>query len=385
MRFRLTSLAAALAVLAPFAAQAEGPARPPIFFAQVAALEGPAADLGLGMKAGIEAAFAEANARGGVNGHWLMLEGIDDGYEPDKSIAGVQKVIDTERYIALIGPVGTPTTKVTQPLASEAHLPFIGPFTGAGFLRDATHGNIFNVRATYDAETEEWMKYLVDQQGLTRIAMLYQDDAFGYVGLEGVQKALTRRGMELIAEGTYERNTTEVDEALATIKASNPEAVVMVGAYGPCAAFIRKAREGGLEATYVNISFVGSKPLARDLGEWGEGVIVSQVVPFPLNSTIQAVADYQSAIITAGMQDRIGFISLEGYLVGRLAIEALDRAGPNPTRETYLHALNELRTVRLGGLDLVFGEGDNQGLDDVFLTILDAEGRFQYLTPAGSM
>ena len=385
MRSKLRILATALATLAPFAAQAEGTARPPIFFAQVAALEGPAADLGLGMKAGIEAAFAEANAKGGVHGHWLMLEGINDGYEPDLSIAGVQRVIDTERYLALIGPVGTPTTKVTQPLASEAQLPFIGPFTGAGFLRDASHGNIFNVRATYDAETEAWMEYLVDELGLTRIAMLYQDDAFGYVGLSGVEKALDKRGMELIASGTYQRNTTEVDEALEVIQASQPEAVVMVGAYGPCAAFIRKARQAGLKVPYVNISFVGSKPLARDLGEYGEGVIVSQVVPFPLNSTIRAVADYQSAMVTAGMVDRIGFISLEGYLVGRLAIEALERTGPNPTRETYLRALNELRTVRLGDLDLVYGEGDNQGMDDVFLTILDAEGRYQYLNPPGNM
>ena len=385
MRLKLTALAAAFAALAPLASQAEGPARPPIFFAQVAALEGPAADLGLGMKAGIEAAFSEANAKGGVHGHWLMLEGINDGYEPDLSIAGVNRVIETERYLALIGPVGTPTTKVTQPLASEAKLPFIGPFTGAGFLRDASHGNIFNVRATYDAETEAWMEYLVDELGLTKIAMVYQDDAFGYVGLAGVEKALEKRGMQLIASGTYQRNTTEVEEALSIIEPTRPEAVVMVGAYAPCAAFIRAARQAGLDVPFVNISFVGSKSLARDLGEYGEGVIVSQVVPFPLNSTIRAVADYQSAMVNSGLVDRIGFISLEGYLVGRLAIEALERTGPNPTRETYLRALNELRTVRLGDLDLVYGEGDNQGMDDVFLTILDGEGRFQYLNPPGNM
>lgn len=350
-----------------------------VAFAQVAAFEGPAAELGLRLRTGIEAAFNEVNMEGGVHGRVLFLESFNDGYEPDLSITQVQKVIEDGDYIGFIGPVGTPTTLVTQPIASEANMPFIGPFTGAGFLRDSSHGNIFNVRASYNAETEEWMKYLVDIRGMQNIAILYQDDGFGKVGLAGVEAALERRGMSVVASGTYTRNTLEVQDAYATIKASNPEAVVMVGAYAPIAEFIHIARADNFDPTFVNISFVGSMALQRELGPEGEGVIVSQVVPFPLNGSIPAVAQYQQALIKMGKGSELDFTSLEGYLVGRLTIEALRNAGPDLTRENFLEAFRELRTVDLGGLVLEYGAEDNQGSDIVYLSRISATGSFEDL------
>ncbi|MFQ6548708.1 ABC transporter substrate-binding protein [Aestuariibius sp. 2305UL40-4] len=379
---KLAAAAAALLLASSVAAE-QGVTDDSVTFAQVAALEGPAAGLGLGMKAGLEAAFAEANRNGGIHGRQIYLESFDDGYEPDKSIAQITQVIESDKYIGLIGPVGTPTTLVTQPIATEAEFPFIGPFTGAGFLRDASHGNIFNVRATYAAETEAWMQYLVDSLGMTNIAMLYQDDGFGYVGLDGVEKALDRRGMKLSAQGTYTRNTLEVTEALDTIEAANPEAVVMVGAYAPCAEFIKQAKARGMDPVFVNISFVGSNALSRELGEQGEGVIVSQVVPFPLNSSIPAIAEYQSSLLLSGMAAELGFVSLEGYLVGRLAVEALRNSGPKLTREKYLNSFNSLRSVDLGGIELVYDDGDNQGSDAVYLTRITDNGSFEAVVVDG--
>ena len=379
-----TLIAAAAGLLMATSSHAqEGITDVSVTFAQVAALEGPAAELGLKMRAGIQAAFEEVNAEGGVYGRKLMLESFDDGYEPDKSAAQVTAAIESGKYIGFIGPVGTPTTLVTQPIAPEAGMHFIGAFTGAGFLRDASHGNIFNIRASYDAETEAWMQHLVDEEGLTDIAILYQDDGFGYVGLAGVEAALERRGMSLVASGTYTRNTLEVEEALETIKAANPQAVVMVGAYAPIAAFIKQARAQDFNPTFVNISFVGSMSLLRELGPDGEGVIVSQVVPFPLNGSIKAVADYQQALIKQGMGADLGFVSLEGYLVGRYAIEALRNAGPRVTRERFLNAMNSVSVVDLGDLRLVFGEGDNQGSDEVYLTRITGIGSFEALGAAG--
>ncbi len=379
-----TLIAAAAGLLMATSSHAqEGITDVSVTFAQVAALEGPAAELGLKMRAGIQAAFEEVNAEGGVYGRKLMLESFDDGYEPDKSAAQVTAAIESGKYIGFIGPVGTPTTLVTQPIATEAGMPFIGAFTGAGFLRDASHGNIFNIRASYDAETEAWMQHLVDEEGLTDIAILYQDDGFGYVGLAGVEAALERRGMSLVASGTYTRNTLEVEEALETIKAANPQAVVMVGAYAPIAAFIKQARAQDFNPTFVNISFVGSMSLLRELGPDGEGVIVSQVVPFPLNGSIKAVADYQQALIKQGMGADLGFVSLEGYLVGRYAIEALRNAGPRVTRERFLNAMNNVSLVDLGDFRLQFGEGDNQGSDEVYLTRITGIGSFEALGAAG--
>lgn len=366
-----------LALLGLPAMAGEGVTPNSVTFAQVAALEGPAGALGTGMRDGILAAFDEINAAGGVHGRTLALESIDDGYEPDRSIAHVEAVIAGDKHLGLIGPVGTPTTKATQPVASAADLPFIGPFTGAGFLRDASHGNIFNVRATYAAETEAWIEYLVDQQGMKSIALLYQDDGFGRVGLAGVTAALERRGMTLSAEGTYTRNTLAVKSALVDIRRAEPDAVVMVGAYKPIAEFIHLSRRLKFNPTFVNISFVGSSALADELGENGEGVIISQVVPFPWDTSLPVVAEYQAALAASNSALEPGFVSLEGYIVGRLAIEALTAAGLELTRDSYLQALNGMQVLDFGGVTLSFGSGDNQGMDDVFLTQITSDGSFE--------
>lgn len=380
MKVKTLLIAAAAAAVATTQALAnEGVFPDRVNFAQVAALDGPAAALGAGMNEGIRAAFEEANRAGGVNGRQLVLESWDDGYEPDRSVEHVRNVIASNAHLGLIGPVGTPTSKATQPVASEAGLPFIGPFTGAGFLRDASHGNIFNVRATYAAETEAWVRYLVDEQGMQNIAILYQDDGFGRVGLSGVTAALERRGLTLVAEGTYTRNTTAVKSALLGIRKAKPDAVVMVGAYKPIAEFIRLSRKLKFNPTFVNISFVGAKALAQELGAAGEGVIVSQVVPFPWDTSLPVVEQYHAALKAVNPEAEPGFVSLEGYIVGRLAVEALQAAGKDVTRASFLAALNALSTVDFGGATLTFGPGDNQGMDDVFMTRITASGGFEPL------
>ena len=373
-----TSLAALLVAALPLAAQAEdGVSGDKIVFGQAAALEGPAAALGTGMRTGLQAAFAEANANGGVHGRKLELISYDDGYEPDKSIAQVKKLINSDKVFSLIGAVGTPTSKATQPIATDAKVPFIGPFTGAGFLRNASLGNIVNVRATYAAETETWIKHLVDEQKLSKVAILYQDDAFGRVGLAGVNAALEKRGMQLVAEGTYQRNTVAVKSALLKIRKAKPDAVVMVGAYKPIAEFIKLSRKVKFNPTFVNISFVGSKALASELGEAGEGVIISQVVPFPWDDSVGLVKDYQAALKSVDAGAEPGFVTLEGYLVGRLAVDALKQAGPDVTRQSFLDAFSNTGTFDFGGVSMTFGSDDNQGMDDVFLTEIQKDGSFK--------
>ena len=376
--FTRKSLCVATLVAAlPFAATAEdGVTANTITFGQVAAFEGPAAALGTGMREGILAAFNEVNATGGVNGRQVNLQSEDDGYEPDRSAAAVKAMIGSGEIFGLIGPVGTPTTKATQPIATAAKVPFVGPFTGAGFLRDPAHGNVVNVRATYAAETEAWISYLVDRRGFKNIALLYQDDGFGRVGLKGVTEALAKRGMSLAAEGTYTRNTVAVKSAALAIRKAKPDAVVMVGAYKPVAEFIRLAKKLKMDATFVNISFVGSKALSNELGPDGEGVIISQVVPFPWDTSRPIVAEYQAAMKAVDANAEPGFVSLEGYIVGRLAIAALQKAGADPTREAFLNAVWQMNSLDLGGAVLGFGPGDSQGFDDVFLTEIKSDGSF---------
>lgn len=348
-----------------------------IVFGESAAFDGPAAALGLGMRDGILAAFNEANSAGGVNGHRLELVSYDDGYEPEKAIANTKRLIDENGVFALVGEVGTPTSNAVQPIATEAGVPFIGPFTGAAFLRNPSLNNVINVRGSYDQETEAWVEHLTKDLGIARIAILYQDDTFGRAGYAGVTKALDKRGMKLVAEGTYERNTTAVKTALLAIRKGDPEAIVMVGTYKPCAEFIKLAHKLKMNAVFVNISFVGANALAQELGEDGKGVVVTQVVPFPGDTSLPLVARYQKALSAANPDAQIGFVSLEGYMVGRLVVEALSKVKGPITRAGLLSTIKEVGTFDLGGVTLSYGPDNNQGMDRVFLTVIQADGSFK--------
>ena len=347
-----------------------------ILFGQVAALEGPAKALGQGMREGILAAFSEANRSGGVNGRKLQLKSADDGYEPERAIVATRSILTDDRVFALVGAVGTPTSRAAQPIATDAKVPFIGPFTGAEFLRAPYNRYIVNVRASYYQETEAWIERLTNDLDIKRIAILYQDDAFGLAGLEGVKIAMAKRNMSLVASGAFKRNTTAVKSALLDIMKASPQAVVTVGPYKPIAAFIKTAREVELDAVVVAISFVGSNSLAEELGGDGKGVIISQVVPFPGDKSLPLVAAYQAALAAVDAKSQPGFVSLEGYMVGRVVIEGLKRISGEPTREALIDAIAKA-PIDLGGITLSYGPGSNQGSSEVFFTILTADGSFK--------
>jgi ABC-type branched-subunit amino acid transport system substrate-binding protein len=348
-----------------------------ILFGQAAALDGPSSALGQGMRQGIRAAFAEINARGGVHGRKLKLISRDDGYDPDRSVAETNRLIDEDKVFALIGAVGTPTTTATVPIAKARNVPFIGPFTGAEFLRSPDLHNVVNIRASYGAEAEAWIKYLTEERKVSRIAIFYQDDSFGRDGLAGVKKALDKRGMDLVAEGTFERNTRAVGSALRALKRAEPEAVVMVGTYGPCAEFIKLSHKREFNPIFVNISFVGANALAKELGPEGSGVIVSQVVPFPWNTSTPVVADYQAAEKALDPAMKPEFVSLEGYLSGRLVAAALEKTGLNPTRTDMLRVISEVGRFDISGTIMTFGPEIREAPAEVFLTVIQPDGTFR--------
>ena len=375
-QFALSSafVVGALFSLSAFAAD-PGVSADKIVLGQAAPLEGPASALGTGMRDGMLAAFAEVNAKGGVKGRKIELKSRDDGYEPNKSIEASKALLNDDKVFALVGPVGTPTSLAVVPIAAEQNVPFIGPFTGVEALRNPYKPNVVNVRASYFQETEEWIERLTKDLKVERISILFQDDSFGRAGLAGVQKAMEKRNMKLASEGTFERNTTAVRAALLEIRKGNPQAVVMVGPYKPCAEFIKLARQIKMDAVFVNISFVGADALAQELGDVGEGVVVTQVVPFPGDTSIPLVASYHAALKSVP-HAAPGFVSLEGYMVGRLVIQALEKLNGEPTRKDLLAALSS-GTYDLGGIKLTFGPNDSQGSDEVFLTVIDKGGKFK--------
>jgi len=363
-----------------FALAEDGVTKDRVLFGQIAALEGPAQALGQGMRQGLLAAFAEANRAGGVAGRKLELKSADDSYEPQKTIEAMKKMLGEEKVFAIVGAVGTPTSNAGQPIATEAKVPFIGPFTGAEFLRNPHKRYVVNIRTSYFQETEAWIEHLTKDLGITKIAILYQDDTFGLAGLDGVKIAMAKRNMSLVASGTFRRNTTAVKSALLEIMKANPEAVVTVGPYKPIAEFFKLARQAKMDAVFVAISFVGSDALAQEMGDKGGGVIVSQVVPFPGDTSLPVVASYQAALAALDPEAKPGFVSLEGYLVGRLVIEALKRVPGEPTREALLDAITSTGAFDVDGIELIFGPAKNQGMDQVFFTILQADGSFKPVT-----
>src|SRR4029077_5915356 len=207
----------AFAALTVAALAEEGVTADTITFGQAAVLEGPASALGLGMQQGLNAAFNEVNAKGGVHGRKIKLISVNDGYEPDRAIAATKKLIEEEKVFALIGPVGTPTSAPAQPIATAAKVPFMGAFTGAGFLRNGKLENVINVRASHDAEHAAWVGHLLEYLKISKIGIFYQADAFGRAGLSGFKKAMDKRSMAIAAEATYERNPVAVKSGLLTL------------------------------------------------------------------------------------------------------------------------------------------------------------------------
>ena len=347
-----------------------------ILFGQSAAFSGPAKELGINMRLGILAAFDEANERGGVHGRVLELQSLDDAYEPEDAIVMTRNLIEQQQVFALIGAVGTPTSRSATPIARDAEVPYIAPFTGAAFLRDNEWDNIINLRASYAQETEEMVARLTSDLGISRISVLYQNDSFGRAGFRGAVQALERRGMEPTSIGIYPRNTTAVKTALLDLRQGNPEAVIMIGAYEPVARLISWARRTELDPVFMTVSFVGSNALAQELGPDGAGVLVTQVVPFPEDDSLPVVHAYLDALANYDPEAEPGFVSLEGYLAGRLVITALQECGADVDRSCLLEQLIDRGDIDIDGFRLQFGDGDNQGSDEVFLTVIGSDGEY---------
>ena len=308
-------------------AQERGVTQDRILFGQSAALGGPAADLGTEMRRGILAAFEEVNSAGGIGGRRLELRSYDDRYEPELAIANTTRLIEDDNVFALIGAVGTPTSAASEPIARAAGVPFIAPLTGAGFLRDPALTGVVNVRASYLEETEAMVERLVADLGVSRIGVLYQDDSYGRSGLDGVQQALDRRGLKPVGTGTYQRNTTAVKTALLRLARREPEAIIVIGAYLPSAVFTQWARKLGVNAVIFNISFVGSYALAKAIGPAGDGVYITQVVPFPEGDAIPLLVEYRRALVANDSRATPSFGSLEGYIAGQADRQSARRGG----------------------------------------------------------
>lgn len=345
-----------------------------IVLGQSVALSGPAQELGKEMNLGARVYFDAVNASGGIKGRRIVLRVLDDGYEPTRAEANTKKFVDDGDVLALFGYVGTPTSAASIPVASKARLPFFGAFTGAELLRSPFNRYVFNVRASYFDETEAIVRQMT-QGGVTRIAVFYQNDSYGQAGLAGVERALAKRNLQVAAKATVERNSTDVAAAVATMLAAKPEVIVMISAYASCSEFIKQSKAKELATRYVNVSFVGTRALAKALGAAADGVMISQVMPPPTANKYPIVGEYQRAMRAAGIND-LSYTSLEGYVAAKVLVEALRRGG-DASREALVKALEGLR-VDLGGFTAAFAPDNHSASKYVEMTVLNKAGEVRY-------
>ena len=370
-RRRFSSALGAAALLGAPALRAQSDTR--VVLGQSAPFTGPAAQLGIQFNRGAKLYFEQVNAQGGVNRRLIELVHADDGYEPDRCAENTRKLIADDAF-ALFGYIGTPTSVVALPLATAARVPFFAPFTGARALRQPFNKYAFHLRASYNDETALIVKQLTTL-GLQRIAVFYQNDAYGKAGLDGVVLALGKMNMKPVALATVERNSVDVTTAVKTLVAASPDAIVQISAYKSCAAFIRASRAAGYGGTFYNVSFVGTQALADELGKAGAGVAVTQVVPSPYNAARPIAREFVEAVKKAGGDYQANFSSMEGYLAAKVIVDGLRRAGAKPTRESLIAGLESLSNQSYGEFSVSFSPADHVASRFVELSMLTGDGR----------
>ncbi|MGE4552272.1 MAG: ABC transporter substrate-binding protein [Desulfovibrionaceae bacterium] len=355
-----------------------------VVFGSSLALSGHAAYLGTQALRGAMCYINEVNASGGVAGRTIRIIAYDDAYDPPQCLRNTQRLIVDDQVFGLFCYVGTPTTVKITPFLDKVRIPLLGIVTGANALRVPFNRYIINVRASYYQETEAAVEHLVKDLGLSRIAVFYQYDAYGFDGLTGTELALKNLGLETVARGSYVRGTLNVADALDRIERSGAQAVVMIATSEPCAEFIHMAEGRGYTPLFYTVSFVGADELARRLGRTNERIIMSQVVPPPVGdeasrALLGEAVQYPELLRKYFPNEPPSFVGLEGYLNARVLVEGLRRAGRDLTREGFIDALESMPELHLGpGLSVAFSPQDHQGMNQVYFTWL-RDGRFVLL------
>ena len=354
-------------------ARAQGEGR--IVLGQSAAFTGPAAQLGVQFNQGAKLFFDQLNAQGGVGKRMVEIRTMDDGYEPDRCAENTRKLIVDEVF-ALFGYIGTPTSLAALPLFTKEKVPFFGPFTGAEALRQPFNRLIFHVRASYYDETALIVRQLTNL-GLKKIAVFYQNDAYGKAGLDGVTRALAELKLAPVATATVERNSTDVKAAVDKLVPATPDAVVQIAAYAGSAAFVRAARKAGFGGTFYNVSFVGTQALADELGKDGAGVVVSQVVPSPYQPSRQITREFLEAIKKGGDKVQPNYSSMEGYVAARVIAEGLRQAQANGkiTRESFITGTESIGNQVISGFPVSFSATSHAASKFVEMSMLTGDGR----------
>ncbi|WP_374692435.1 ABC transporter substrate-binding protein [Accumulibacter sp.] len=365
------ALASLLAVLAASAGA-------DIVIGQVAAFSGPLAPTGTHMRAGAQLLFDAVNAEGGIHGARIRLVSADDGYRTDETVRLAREMLRHEQPLAFIGFVGTGNVEamLDHKVLAEAGIPLIAVRSGAETLVRRNDPFLFMTRASYAEEIDR----ITDQYATTgykRFAVLYQDDAFGKGALASAEQSIQKAGGTLVAKGAYEKNTTNVGAAVQTIAAAQPQAVILIANTAASAEFLLQSRAAGNLAQYVALSVTDAAQVVQKIGaEKAAGLALTQVVPDPNSHTIPLIKEIQDNFRKFKPKDvTLNHTLVEGYLGAKVLVEALRRAGPEPTRRRLRDALEGLSNHDVGGVFISFSPRRHAGSRFVDITILNRSGK----------
>ena len=345
--------------------------------AQIAPLSGVLASTGKQMVLGGQIYFDSVNAKGGVHGVKIKHLVLDDSCKVDETVRLTKEVLARGDVIALFGFAGTANVGklLSDGVLDAGGAAMVAPYTGGEVLRNPFNPWIFHVRAGYADEAEHMVKQ-VTTLGMKRVAVMYQDDAFGKAGLAGVEAALTVRTLKLVVAAPYERNTDKVEEAVRLISASDAQAVIMISVNRSTAAFAKRYREAGGGAQLYNISVVDPAELVKLAGLQNvHGLGISQVVPYPYSPNLAVVREYQAALKKYAPNEAINYTSFEEFLGAKVLVEGLRRAGPNPTRAKVVKALESMERFDLGGTSVGYSASNRIGSRSVEVTVIGGSGR----------
>lgn len=348
-----------------------------VVIGQVAPLSGVLASTGQQMVLGGKVYFDYANSQGGVNGAQIKTLVVDDAYKVDQTLALTREMVARPEVVALFGMAGTANIGklLQEDVLGKAGIALVAPYTGGEALRTPFNPWIFHLRAGYADETEHMVKQLATL-GLQRVAVLYQDDAFGKAGLAGVEAALGRRQLKVAAAAPYERNTDQVDAAVKQVLAANAQSVIMIAVNKPAASFVKKYREAGGGGQLFSISVVDPAELVKLAGiANARGLGISQVVPFPYQQLLPVVRQFHEHLARFAPGASVNYTNFEEYLGAKVMVEGLRRAGANPTREKVVKALESMRAFDLGGITVGYGPQQRVGSHFVDLTVIGGSGK----------
>jgi ABC-type branched-subunit amino acid transport system substrate-binding protein len=321
---------------------------------------------------GMNAYFDEVNRKGGIRGEKIKLVSLDDGFNPDRTAENTKSLIE-QNALALVGYRGTANVQKIVPLVQAAGIAQIGNTSGARSLRDPHVEGVFHLRASTTDEIEAAINHAWIT-GITRIAVAYQDDAFGKEGLEALNASLKKRDATPVALAPVPRGTVDVAKAIEVVAAATPQAVMFIGQSKPAAALVKGLQARGQHPQYFVLSVASG--LHADLGEASAGVVVSQVVPYPFTELGNPVVREYQKTIGALADAKFSYNSMEGFLNAKLVVTALQKTAPPLTRAKLIATLKGFSNEDLGGFAISYGKQSNLGSHFVALTMIRKDGTF---------